>query len=228
MGQLLDHLNRAGVAGVPRRYGIDDSGREILDYLPGEVGNYPLSAEVRSEEALTSAARLLRRLHDASADLAHTLDRGWHAPPLEPVEVVCHGDFAPYNCVFDGRRTVGVIDFDYARPGPRRWDLGYALYRFAPLTDPANGDGFGSLAEQAHRTRLFLDSYGCTPAERLDAVRAVELRLQALVDLIRQSAADGDENFQRAIDEGHVDLYLRDIRHVERNRDYLLEAVSAT
>ncbi|WP_405867085.1 phosphotransferase [Streptomyces sp. NBC_01515] len=40
-----------------------------------------------------------------------------------PVEVICHGDFAPYNCVFTGEGAVGLIDFDAARPGPRAWDL---------------------------------------------------------------------------------------------------------
>ncbi|MFF7725840.1 phosphotransferase enzyme family protein [Streptomyces sp. NPDC008001] len=223
--RLLDHLNRAGIAGVPRWHGIDDSGREVLDYLPGTVGNYPLSADVRSEQALITAARLLRRLHDATADLAQTLGDGWQAPPIDPVEVICHSDFAPYNCVFEGQETVGVIDFDYARPGPRHWDLAYALYRFAPLTHPANEDGFGDLREQAQRAGLFLRSYGCTPAEGQAAVRTVAPRLQALVDLMRESAAGGDENFQRAIDEGHVDLYLRDIEYVQRNQDCLLEEV---
>ncbi|MFJ9374801.1 phosphotransferase [Streptomyces sp. NPDC101455] len=42
-----------------------------------------------------------------------------------PVEVICHGDFAPDNCVFTGEGAVGIVDFDAARPGPgpRAWDL---------------------------------------------------------------------------------------------------------
>lgn len=212
---------------MPRWHGVDNDRREILDYLPGTVGNYPLSADVRSDRALVTAAQLLRRIHDASADLAHSLTQGWHAPPLEPVEVICHGGFAPYHCVFHGQEAVGAIDFDYAGPGPRRWDLAYALYRFAPLTHPANADGFGGLQEQARRTSLFLRSYGCRPTERQDAVRTVAPRLQSPADLLSRSAADGDENFQHAVDEGHMDLYLRDLRYVQRNQDYLLAAVSA-
>lgn len=135
---------------------------------------------------------------------------------MEPVEVICHGDFAPYNCIFQDGYTVGVIDFDGARPGPRRWDLAYALYRFAPLTDPANGDGFGDSAEQARRARLFLDAYGCTRQQRHEAMQSIGPRLMSLVAFLRDAAASGDPNYARHIEEGHADLYLRDIDYVDK------------
>lgn len=216
--RLLDHLAKEGVAGVPRWHGIDEQDREILDYLPGEVGNYPLSLDVRSETALVTAAQLLRSLHDSTVMLVSELTEGWQFPSLEPVEVICHGDFAPYNCVFRDRQAVGVIDFDGARPGPRRWDLAYALYRFAPLTDLVNEDGFGDVEQQAYRARLFLDAYGCSAEERRSAMEAVVPRLRWLVAFMRDAAAQGDSNFARHIEEGHVDLYLRDIEHVEKKR----------
>lgn len=214
---LLDRLAEAGVAGVPRFLGIDDNGREILDHLDGEVGHHPLPEQVRSDSALVSAARLLRTLHDATAGRPDVRSHDWMFPPVEPVEVVCHGDFAPYNCVFVDGETVGVFDFDAAHPGPRHWDIAYALYRFAPLTSPANEEGFGDVTEQARRARLFLDTYGCTRAERAAAMAAVAPRLQALVDFMRTAAAAGDETFARHIAEGHADLYLADIDHAQRS-----------
>ena len=36
---LLRHLADVGFDGAPRVLGVDDQGREILDYLAGEVGN---------------------------------------------------------------------------------------------------------------------------------------------------------------------------------------------
>lgn len=215
--RLLGHYAKKGVEGVPQWHGIDEQGREILDYLPGEVGNYPLSPAVRSETALVSAAQLLRSLHDATSPVPQGLASGWALAPVEPVEVLCHGDFAPYNCVFREGRAVGVIDFDAARLGPRHWDLAYALYRFAPLTDPANEYGFGEVAEQVRRARMFLDAYGCSAAQRRAAVETVVPRLQWLVSFMRDAAAQGDENFTRHIEEGHADLYLHDIEHVERH-----------
>lgn len=204
------------MAGVPAWHGVDEQGRDVFDYLPGEVGNYPLSKQVRTESALVSAARLLRQLHDASVSLATEECLAWQLPRIEPVEVVCHGDFAPYNCVFDGVSAVGVIDFDGARPGPRCWDLAYALYRFAPLTDPANHDGFGDTEQQARRARTFLDAYGCTPAQRRVALATVPERLRSLVTFMQEAAAGGDPNFARHIAKGHADLYLRDIEYIVR------------
>ncbi|MEV7028127.1 aminoglycoside phosphotransferase family protein [Kitasatospora sp. NPDC093558] len=217
--RLLKHLEQQGVDGVPRALGVDEQGRSVFSYLDGEVGNYPLSAAVRSERALVSAAALLRRYHDATSSWADGAREGWQFGAMEPVEVLCHGDFASYNCVFRGEEAVGIIDFDAARPGPRAWDLAYALYRFAPVTHPDNHDGFGGLAEQARRARAFLDAYGCTREERRTAMETVSERLQSLADFMQERAAAGDENFQRHIDEGHLALYLRDIAYAREHQD---------
>ncbi|MGK4008070.1 aminoglycoside phosphotransferase family protein [Sorangium sp. So ce1036] len=215
--RLLEHLRAAGFAGAPRILGTD-GGREILDYIEGEVGNYPLPEQARGERALASAARLLRSYHDATVALADQRPDGWQLPAIEPVEVVCHGDFAPYNCVFAGGQAIAMIDFDAARLGPRAWDLAYALYRFSPLTDPTNPDGFvTSPRAQAERARRFLDAYGCSREERAGVVGTLDARLRALVTFLREAAVAGDRSFQRHIAEGHVDLYLRDLDHMARN-----------
>ncbi|MFC5724569.1 hypothetical protein ACFP1Z_30890 [Streptomyces gamaensis] len=81
-----------------------------------------------------------------------------------------------------------------------------------------NGDDFGSTGEQARKARLFLDAYGCSERERTDAVELVPDRLRWLVTLMQETAAKGDPNFIRHIEEGHMDLYLRDIAYVESQR----------
>ncbi len=129
---LLVRLRDTEFDGAPHPLGIDEHGRDVLTYLPGDVGHYPWTPEVSSEAALTSAGHLLRRFHDATAEVAGTWLDGWRWPPREPVEVICHNDCAPYNCVYDGDRAYALIDFDTAGPGLRSWDLAYALYRFAP------------------------------------------------------------------------------------------------
>ncbi|MGO4103939.1 aminoglycoside phosphotransferase family protein [Leifsonia sp. YAF41] len=213
---LLTHVAEHGFRGAPRVLGTDGSGREMLEFVPGEVGNYPLSASVRSETALVTAARLLREFHDATVDRAETGLAGLQHDPLEPVEVVCHGDFAPYNVVFRAASAVAMIDFDHARLGPRAWDLAYALYRFAPMSLSFGAtDDFSDSRVQARRARAFLDAYGCDRESRREAIGMVAPRLDALASLMRASAAAGDENFARHIDDGHLDIYLGDIDYIE-------------
>ncbi|MEU7477820.1 aminoglycoside phosphotransferase family protein [Lentzea sp. NPDC042327] len=207
---LLRHLRERGFTGAPDFHGIDEEGREILTFFPGEVCNYPLSPAARSEEALVSAARLLRSYHDATASYDHRT--GWMMPVREPAEVVCHGDFAPYNCVLDGTTAVALIDFDTAHPAPRLWDVAYAVYRWAPLTHPDNHDGFGTAARQAARAARFCNAYGL--ADRSGLVAAVAERLTALVELMHARADAGDRAFARHIADGHDRLYLRDAEYV--------------
>ena len=153
--RLLLYLREHGITEVPEPLGFDGQGREIISFIPGTAA-ITLSPDLRSDEVLISAARLLRRMHDATADVARSWLDGWACSPREPVEVICHGDFAPYNCIFDKGQLIGVIDFDNAHPGPRLWDLAYALYRFAPITAPTNPENFGTPADQCRRARLIL------------------------------------------------------------------------
>lgn len=222
---LLGHLAAEGFGGAPAVHGFDEQGREVLGFVPGVVGHYPLTEEVRSESALLSAAGLLRRFHDASVGCLGKLPGRWQLPPLEPVEVICHSDFAPYNCVFRDGQAVAIIDFDLARPGPRAWDLAYALYRFAPLTRQDDDNDVGGIGTQAARARQFLDAYGATREQREQAVHALIPRLDALVKFMRDSADGGDENFARHIAEGHLDLYLADIAYIAAHRPRLDQTV---
>ena len=200
---------------MPEVVGFDELGNELLTFIPGEVGNYPLSGSIRSERALVSAAKLLRQLHDCSVNFIPKRMTGWMLPAREPVEVICHGDFAPYNCVFNKDEAIGIIDFDTAHPGSRRWDLAYALYRFAPMTSPTNGDGFGSLRGQLHRARLFCDSYGL-PSEGRPALPAcVIYRLRTLIEFIRSQALRGDSGCQKNVEAGHIEKYEGDINYLE-------------
>ena len=100
---------------------------------------YPMPGWVWAPAVLERAARMLRRLHDATDGFARA-GRAWALPAREPAEVICHNDFAPYNLVFRDGLPVAAIDFEAASPGPRAWDLAYLAYRLVPLADPANPD----------------------------------------------------------------------------------------
>ncbi len=214
--RLLRHLHARGFHGAPEPRGFTPGGHEVLTFLAGRVPD-TLTPDLRGPALLTSAAALLRRLHDAGADFAVRPDDAWLLPAREPVEVMCHGDAAQYNCVVRDGRAVGFIDFDTAHPGPRVWDLAYAVYRFAPLQGPGNPESFGTPAEQGRRVAAFCRAYGAGLAgpEVLDVVPD---RLQALIDFMREQAARGHEAFRRHIAEGHADLYAADIRYVRAHQ----------
>jgi hypothetical protein len=64
---LLRHLESVGFDGAPRFISVDaDHGTETVSFLDGETTDYPLADSFRTDRAMISAARLLRRLHDAT------------------------------------------------------------------------------------------------------------------------------------------------------------------
>ena len=105
--------------------GIDEKNREILSFIEGKAGNYPLKEYMRSNDVLKEIAKMLRLYHDAVSDFPLLDD--WKPMDHTPnnIEVLCHNDFAIYNIIFNDEKPVGIIDFDVAA---RTKNLGYRLY----------------------------------------------------------------------------------------------------
>ncbi|MCC5575872.1 aminoglycoside phosphotransferase family protein [Microtetraspora sp. AC03309] len=222
---LLRHLAEAGFDGAPRAHGLDESGREVLDFVPGEVAHYPLPDHVWTDVTLEAVARLLRAYHDATTSFRPSEHQDWYFPAREPAEVICHGDVAPYNCVFRHGRPVAFIDFDTAHPGPRLGDVAYAAYRFAPLTAVGDGEPVRPVEEQARRLRLFCDAYGLGDDDRAALPEIARERLHALVAHMRDQAAAGNAAFAGHLAAGHHTLYLTDAAHIDRHADLFRTAL---
>ncbi len=133
---LLSHLQDRGFTGSPRVHGLDEQGREVLDYVDGLIVWPDHFALVESDSALAEVASLIRNFHDAAAsfnlfDRHAWSDRG--ADPVGPHEILCHNDLAPWNLVRGNGGDWTFIDWDLAAPGRRSWDIAWALLSFAPL-----------------------------------------------------------------------------------------------
>jgi hypothetical protein len=217
---LLKHLEEKGFDEAPRALGIDKEGREMVSYINGTAGHYPLRPYVLSESTLIQVALLLRRYHDASASFSPPATSGWGCPVAGRREVFCHGDAGPYNIIFRNGKPVALIDFERATPGPRIWDIGFAVYRFAPLCDlPEAGLTPGFLRRIALRIRAFLTAYGV--AESNGLFDWIQLRLKTEIDLFECAKADDLTGRQVKIDAGHLDLYKRDLRQIEEVSGHL-------
>lgn len=220
---LLRHLEESGFDGAPRFRGIDNQHREILTFITGEVGAYPLPRYMWSDEALVATAELLRRYHDATVGYVAPPEAPWQLvyPDATRHEVICHNDVAPYNTVFVDERPHALIDFDTAGPGPRLWDLAYAAYRFVPLTDDDDTRALGLTTPvvRGRRLRLFCDAYGLI--DRHDLLETVERRLTALCELVVERAAGGDTAYQRLVAEGHLAHYEGEIVFLRDHRQEL-------
>ena len=209
---LLVHLRSHGFAEAPSAHGLDARGREILGHVPGEVPSYPLPAWARSDEALVAVAGLVRRFHDASTGFVPPADARWQRLPGAPQgdEVICHNDLAPYNTVYEQGRPVALIDWDFAAPGPRVWDLAHAAWRYIPL-------GCGTpLDDACRRLRLLCDAYGLR--QRGGFVEVIAHRQQVLHDTIREFAARGVPGFAAMWDTPHSENPIRDRDHLLAHR----------
>src|SRR2546423_2162837 len=57
---LLRHLQYVGFTGAPRALGIDERNREVLSYLAGECGSYPLGPDWVTDDAPVAVPTILR------------------------------------------------------------------------------------------------------------------------------------------------------------------------
>jgi hypothetical protein len=193
---LLLHLEAVGFEGAPRFLGVDSQGREVLSYIPGATVVEPYPNWVLTDEALVSAAELLRAYHDA----ASTFDPSpysWAPSPPEGFagNIVTHNDMKLDNVVFREGRAAGLIDFDLAGPSSRAWDVACAARLWAPLrpgvyiSDTRRGRKF-------ERFRLFVDSYGLDDdSDRLKVVDGVGQNYTWFHNLIKGRAASGHAAF---------------------------------
>ncbi|MGA7149311.1 MAG: aminoglycoside phosphotransferase family protein, partial [Microbacterium sp.] len=210
---LLRTLRDAGMTEVPEPHGFDEQGREVLSFLPGRVGNYPLPDWLWAPVILDDAGALLRRMHDASVSLVGQ-DLAWGSPRRESAEVICHNDFAPYNMTFADGRVAGVFDFDAASPGPRLWDLAYLAYRLAPLTEDAETEFTDE--QLVARIERLIEAYG-KPYELADLLETLTNRLLDLAAYTDQRLLDTDDpSFAE-----HAAMYRRDAARAQSLRSSL-------
>ncbi|MGG0739494.1 phosphotransferase [Niallia taxi] len=222
--KVLKHLENKGFDYAPRFLGIDEKNREILTYIEGKAGNYPLKKYMWSDNVLKEIANMLRLYHDAVSDFS--LLKEWKPMDNTPdkIEVVCHNDFAVYNIIFNNERPVGIIDFDVAAPGPRLWDIAYTLYTCVPLsrlwhTEKGEAVPYNPLKDAdriKQRVKLFFECYGVENMDK-DFLEMVILRVEGLCKYMIKKAEEGDIAFQKMLDEGQLEHYQKELQFIHEH-----------
>ena len=146
--QVLEFLEAGGVEGVPRYRGLDQQGREVLTFLPGQV---PPDLGFFTQAQCCQAVERMKAFHSCLRDF----------PGCPPGWIVCHNDLSPCNYVFQEGRPVGIIDWDAAAFGHPLDDLAYALWLWLDL-----GNEEYSYATVRQRMGVMLDAYGVAAGER--------------------------------------------------------------
>jgi Phosphotransferase enzyme family len=191
--ELLRYLEDVGFPYAPRLLGIDAGGREVLTYIEGESGAAGW-AKVVEDSGVVAMARLLRAYHEAVRGFRPTTAAGWagHGGGVASGDLICHGDFGPWNLVWRGTQPVGVLDWDYAWPAPPIHDVAYALEYVVPFRDDRTclrWLRYPVPPDRRRRLEQFAEAYGLTSTAGL--VDAVMDQQRTVWQRARRLAAEG-------------------------------------
>jgi hypothetical protein len=207
---LLHHLSGVGFTGAPRPLGRDEHGRQVLEFVPGDVG---AEAGTYDLADLASIGAFVRHLHEAMASFIPAAGDRWNVLiPADRVEGIYHHDVAPWNLILAPRGWV-LIDWDATGSGSRLWDLAYAAQAMGGLNATRPVD------ESALRLRTFIDAYGLPGDDRLALAPMLGRRARAMYDMLHDASAVGRDPWAR--------IFRTDGPYWRETADYLETNVDA-
>ena len=208
---------------APRVRGMDEKGREILEYVEGDAHPGwpdPVPDWAIDDDRLAAGARLLRRYHDLVEGFAPPAGARWRLVAPTFPEIICHNDWAPWNALFRDRRLAVMVDWDMAGPGTRLWDVANGAYSWVPLF---SGSGEFSIDERAMRLRRFCDAYGLL--DRASVLDVMKERTLFVGDFIAEQARLGDKGFLKLADWDVPARMKRDAAYQDEHRAVLERAL---
>lgn len=194
---------------IPKYIG-ETTNEIILSYVDGDCIHEEIHriSEINKKEMIISSAKYLAEYHKATENFPLSDDDKFY---LEyngnlTCDVICHNDFAPYNITFNNYEAIGLIDFDTICPGPREWDIAYALYRFVFIDQlPKNGYDYSM--------NLFLNAYGYK--KTVNFIPIIIERLEALINLISFEVSNNNKIFIEMEKKGHKQFYIEEIQRIK-------------
>jgi len=205
---LLRHVRDRGFELAPEPLGFDNSGREILSFIPGTTVGWslPWPNLIRNECLLEEIGATTARYHRAVHDFRPATNVPWQSGPgeLGTSEVVCHNDLAPYNIVVADGQVQGIIDWDLAAPGSALSELAFVAWQWVPLHGPfvTRLLGWPNPPDHGRRLRILLDAYGLR--DHAGFIDEVVERIGHNREIMVRKAAEGHSAYQILIGQGHL------------------------
>jgi hypothetical protein len=220
---LLRFLEKAAFE-APRVRGVDEQGREVLEYVEGDAyTGWPEPAPdwVTDDDRLAEAARHLRRYHDLVETFDAPAGAHWRLVAPTAQEIICHNDWAPWNALFRERHFAVMLDWDMAGPGTRLWDVTNSAYSWVPLY---SGRRQLDINKQARGLRLFCDAYGLS--DRGSLLDVLKKRTLFVAEFVDEQARLGDKGAVKLAGWGVPARMKREALYQEEHRAVLERALS--
>lgn len=214
--RFMEHLRDQGLSEVPRTYGKDPQGRQVVEFVAGTPAAHdrPLPADL-----LSTVGRRIRSIHDCAAGFTPAPGEHWSSLiPVADAELICHNDLAPWNLVL-GDEPV-FIDWDGAGPSTRLWDLSYAAQSFAFLV----------AAQDPHvaavRLRsLVVEGYAAESEMCAGLPSTMIERTRAMYDFLRAAHREDHQPWGQMFLDGHGEHWAGATRFVEEHLELWVRAL---
>lgn len=224
---LLRHLRATSTVEAPLPRGIEGD-REIVEFVHGDVALAPFPAWANTDKALVTVAVLLRQLHDATASWTPPKNATWSTAFADPEggTIICHNDVCVENVVFRDGAAAALIDFDFAAPGRRIWDVVMAARYWIPLTAPDMRAAVDrGIQDPIARLRTFIDAYNLEDAERPSIVEVLLQAEDVARRYVEKQASKGEPGFVAVWDEDARVRFDRKLAWIDRNATVITEAM---
>ncbi len=146
-------------------------------------------------DVLREVATLLRDFHAAMTSF--NPEDGWSSELADPAggPVLCHNDVCPENVVFRDGRAVALLDFDFAAPGRRAWDVARTARMWIPVGAPGDGLTWPGELDVHERLGVFTAAYGLDREELQTFVPTLLTAIHQGQDWVRGKVKAGEPSF---------------------------------
>lgn len=183
-----------GFGGSPRFLGIDQQGRQVLEFLDGSAHRTPpwQHDDAANAAELGRLASWLRDLHDATVDFVPPV--GAQPRRSLPVagEVWTHGDVGYPNVVYRHQQLVGLIDWEFAAPSHRCCDPAALVAVSVRGPRPDVNDNTRRAGATKLAVAAIAAGYGMTDAEHQALPGMAATILDDAVTFQGESMSDGE------------------------------------